>query len=228
MIVCADADALAREGARHVAAAAGRAIESRGRFTLVLSGGSTPRRLHEALAEEDVSWSDVHVLFGDERCVPPDDPASNYRAAREALLDLVTAGTVRRIEGELPPEVAAARYEAEIAAVPRLDLVLLGMGTDGHTASLFPGGPELLEARRVVASRAPVPPLNRVTLTFPPINSAREVVFLVSGEGKAEVLAEVLEGSDLPAGRVRPEGGELLWLVDREAAGKLPEERRAG
>ncbi|MHC4472801.1 MAG: 6-phosphogluconolactonase, partial [Planctomycetota bacterium] len=214
LFVDEDAESVARRAAGLVLRASAHAADEHGEFRLVLAGGSTPRRLLERLADEPVEWSRVQVFFGDERCVEPDDPASNYRMAREALLDRVplAEGQVHRICGEEGPERAAALYEEEIAAWPRFDMVLLGLGGDGHTASLFPGGPELSEARRrVVASRSPAPPPERVTLTLPAINASREAMFVVTGEAKAARVAEVLAGSDLPAGRVRPtEAGMIL------------------
>lgn len=228
LLVHEDADSVARRAAGLVLRASMRAADERGEFCLVLSGGSTPQRLLTRLSDEPVEWPRVQVFFGDERCVEPDDPASNYRMAREALLDRVPLreDQVHRIRGEEGPERAATLYEEELAAWPRLDMVLLGLGGDGHTASLFPGGPELDEARRrVVASRSPAPPRERVTLTLPAINASREAMFVVTGETKAARVAEVLAGSDLPAGRVRPTG-RLVWLVDRAAAKHVPGEGR--
>jgi 6-phosphogluconolactonase len=187
---------------------------------LVLAGGSTPRGAYARLAaRDDIDWARVDVLFGDERCVPPDDPASNYRMAREALLDHAPAARVHRIPVELGAERAAAEYEKVVAAAPRLDVVLLGLGGDGHTLSLFPGGPELASERLVVASRSPAPPHARVSLTLRALDRARQIVFLVKGEGKRDVLRRVLEGDGrLPAARVR----DPVWLVDASASGRAP------
>ena len=179
------------------------------------------------------------VFFGDERCVPPDDPASNYAMAREALLGAVSIppDQVHRMRGEAASAAQAALdYEGELAVAfgttagnvpPRFDLVLLGLGADGHTASLFPGTRALSEARRwVVANRAPVTPTERLTLTYPVLNAAAHVLFLVSGGDKSRALAGVLAASGdparLPARGVRPVAGELRWIVDRAAAAALP------
>ncbi len=237
-----DAAALAEAAADLFARLAAEAIAARGRFNVALSGGSTPRVLHARLSAPDakraarLDWTRVHVFWGDERCVPPDHPDSNYRMARETLLDRVPlpAANVHRIHGELPPERAAAEYERALRAyfgdgsLPRFDLILLGLGEDGHTASLFPGSAALGEAARwavaVPHSDPPPPPLPRVSLTLPVLNAAAQVVFLVSGAGKAQRLAQVLRrpGESLPAGRVHPTGG-LLWLVDAAAAQDLKE-----
>lgn len=231
--IAPDAEALARRAAAHLAARA--AASAGGRFSLALAGGSTPRRTYQLLAEpphrQAVPWDRVEVFFGDERCVPPDDPGSNHRMAREALLGRVPipASRIHRIRGEDPdPEAEAARYQEELRAVlgpaARLDLVLLGMGSDGHVASLFPGDQALEERSRLVrAVVAPAPPPRRITLTLPALEAAAEVAFLVAGADKAERVADVLLGRDpaLPAARVRPAGG-ALWLLDAAAAGRLP------
>jgi 6-phosphogluconolactonase len=204
---------------------------------VALSGGSTPRATYALLATVEfaslVDWPRVHVFWGDERCVPLDDPDSNYRMARETLLDHVPLPTrnVHRIRGEMDPEAAAQAYAAELRAFfgtqwPSFDLVLLGMGNDGHTASLFPGSATLHEdTRAVVAVTAHYEdrPAHRVTLTPPAINSARQVVFLVAGAAKAETLQAVLEGpaDRFPAQFIRPTSGQLAWLVDSAAASRL-------
>jgi 6-phosphogluconolactonase len=235
----ADAEALARAAAEEVVAAAVRAVAARGRFTLALSGGSTPRRLYALLADPAapfrarVPWAQTDVFFGDERPVPPDHPDSNYRMAREALLAHVPVASVHRIRGEDP--AAAEAYEGELRAFfavppggapPRLDLVLLGLGPDGHTASLFPGSEALDETVRWV--RSPVVArlgTRRTTLTLPVLDRARAVLFLVAGADKAPALAQVLApapgAAPLPAARVRPDGGTVSWLVDRAAASGL-------
>jgi 6-phosphogluconolactonase len=202
------------------------------RFSVALAGGSTPRRLYEMLArapfKDQVQWDRVHFFWGDERCVPCDHADSNYRMAREALLDHVpiTPGHVHRIRGELTPDQAADAYQAqlesELGADVRLDLVLLGMGADGHTASLFPGASALAESlRRVLAVYVESLRSWRVTLTLPMLNAARQVVFMVGGAAKAETLARVRAGECLPAALVRPPQGHLTWLMDREAAGHI-------
>lgn len=234
-----DPAAVATGAAREVDSVVQDAAARRGACTVALAGGSTPRRLYETLSAEPyrsmVEWSRVRVVWGDERCVPPDHPASNYAMARDALLSRVPIphDAVHRMRGELEPARAAAEYEAELRrvtgeALPRLDLVLLGLGADGHTASLFPDTPDLLEERRlVVATVAPAAPRHRITLTLRTLNAAREVLFMVQGREKASIVREVLDAhaagtpSRLPAARVRPAAGRLLWLVDRAAAAEI-------
>lgn len=204
-----DAGAVAAAAADLVAGA----IEG-GLRTLVLAGGSTPRRAYELLAERPLPWGRVTVLFGDERCVPPEDPESNYWMAHEALLGRVHPGTVHRMPGELGAETAAALYDDVVRALPPLDLVLLGMGPDGHTASLFPGHPEVRASGCAVAVHgAPKPPPDRVSLTLGTLRGARRVVFLVTGGDKAEGVRQAQRG-EVPAGMIP--GAELL--VDRAAA----------
>ncbi len=238
--VAPDALALARLAAGEVVCRAEAAVAERGRFALALAGGSTPRALYALLADPGepfrarVPWERTEVFFGDERHVPPDHPDSNYGMARAALLAEVPlrAESVHRIRGELEAAAAAAEYEAELRralgpgdpAPPRLDLALLGLGADGHTASLFPGSPALLEASRlVVAPWVEHLRHHRITLTLPMLRAARAAAFLVSGAGKASRVADVLEGAgaSLPAGLVRPAEGDLLWLLDAPAAALL-------
>lgn len=240
-----DAEAVARAAAEEIVAAAARAVHERGRFTVALAGGSTPRRTYELLADPDapyrarLRWDATHVFFGDERHVPPDHPDSNYRMAREALLDRVSVASVHRMRGEERQAAAAADgYEAELrrffglgadAPPPRLDLVLLGLGPDGHTASLFPASAALDERRRwVVAPYVERLGAHRITLTLPVIERAREVLFLVSGAEKAEALSRAIAPppgeAPVPAGRVRPEHGALVWIVDRAAASRTATE----
>ncbi len=223
---------LAETAAETFAEEAAKSIREKGRFAVALAGGSTPKALYELLADryrDALDWSKVHAFFGDERTVPPDHEDSNYRMAYKALLSRVPVGSVRRMRGELDPREAAALYEEELAAFfggrPRFDLVLLGIGEDGHTASLFPHTPAL-DVRDRWAVENPVQKLGttRITLTVPAINAAGRVIFLVAGEGKAEALKEILEGDadprDYPAKLVRlPDGPE--WFVDRAAAGFL-------
>jgi 6-phosphogluconolactonase len=226
-----DKQALAEAAARDFVARAAAAIEERGRFTVALAGGSTPRTAYELLARDhasEVDWANVHIFYGDERSVPPEHEDSNYRMSKEALLDHVSAGSVHRMQGELPPEQAARAYEEELRdffeheSIPQLDLVMLGIGEDGHTASLFPGTPALDVTDRWTVEN-PVEKLEtvRLTLTVPVLNAARAVVFAVAGEDKAEALREILEGDadphDYPAKLVWPEGGPM-WFVDRAAA----------
>lgn len=238
-----DAEALARAAAGAFAAAAREAVAARGRFTVALAGGATPRALYRLLADPragfraQIPWERVHVFFGDERHVPPDHPESNFRMAREALLDHVPAAGVHRLRGELPDAgAAAAEYQAELARAfglpadgppPALDLALLGLGADGHTASLFPGSDALGERRRWVA--APFVErlgVHRLTLTLPTLERAREVLFLVSGSEKADAVARVLAPAagapPLAAALVRPESGHARWILDAAAASRLP------
>jgi 6-phosphogluconolactonase len=223
-----DAASLARAAAEHFVTLATEAIAANGQFLVALSGGSTPRATYTLLADDEfvtrVDWPRVHVFWGDERCVPPDHPDSNYRMAYEALLDRIAipAENIHRIQGELPPDQAAAAYRAELETAlsinGRFDLILLGMGADGHTASLFPGTAALEERERPVAA-VYVKHLQawRITLTLPVINAARHVLFLVSGAAKAPALARAGAGEALPASLVQPSQGQLIWLVDQDA-----------
>ncbi len=237
-----DKEALSEDAAHEFVRCAREAVAGRGRFTVALSGGSTPKRLYQLLAAEpfraQVDWSRVEFFWGDERCVPPDHPDSNYRMAREAMLAHlpIPAVHVHRTEAERPDLDAAARdYEAAIAGLfgvsrtaepPALDLVLLGMGPDGHTASLFPHTKALDETTRwVVPNSVPQLHTTRMTMTRPILNRAREVLFLMAGGDKAERLVEVLtDPSDpkrLPSQSIQPDG-PLVWFVDRAAAERLP------
>jgi len=237
-----DSEEVALKAARRFARLADQYVVGCGRFTVALSGGSTPRAMNSLLAAppflDTVPWSSIYFFWGDERCVPPDHPDSNYRMARETLLERapIPAQNVHRIHAEEPDAGrAAGEYEETIAAafrlapdgLPRFDLILLGLGPEGHTASLFPGSPALHDGEHLVA--APwVEKLgaHRITLTPRALNAAARVVFLVAGEEKAPALREVLAGDaspDLyPARIVRPTDGELLWLLDAEAANLLP------
>jgi 6-phosphogluconolactonase len=241
--VFADAGALAEAAAERVVAAAVRAIESQGRFVVALSGGSTPRRTYEQIAAmaSRVNWALVHVVWVDERCVPPDNAESNYRLARETLLDRVSipAANVRRMHGEDDPAAAAASYERMLrtllatpsgapTTVPgkRIDLAVMGLGDNGHTASIFPRSAALDERERwVMAERVSATPPWRITLTAPLLDACAELLFLVTGSGKASVLQRVLEGPrqrhELPAQLIAPTSGELRWLVDEAAASQL-------
>jgi 6-phosphogluconolactonase len=226
---------LARAAAAELLCRARRAVRERGAFDLVLAGGHTPLALYEALgcgtAARSRLWRRVHVYWGDERAVPPGDPASNYGTAWEAGLKhlRLSASHVHRVEAERGnPRRAAVAYETELrerfpgAAWPRFDLVLLGLGEDGHTASLLPGSDALDERERWTSVvEGGDPPLPRVTLTLPVLNNARAVVFLVSGASKAPGLARLVEPRKphpLPAERVRPRHGEVLIFADRDAA----------
>lgn len=238
-------EAQCRLGAEHFVQTVLTSIEDRGRAVVALSGGTTPRALYTLLATEPyrvrVPWEHVHVFWGDERTVPPDSPDSNFKMASDALLSHVPipATNIHRLQGEGPPVEAAALYEAEIRGffarpegIPVFDLIHLGMGDDGHTASLFPHTPALTEAARVVAEN-PVEKLatTRLTFTYPLLNAASHVVFLVSGENKKAMLQKVLEGpytpEEHPAEGVQPASGTLLWLVDKAAAATLSSETLA-
>jgi 6-phosphogluconolactonase len=240
IIVVDDATALADTAARAIVDTALEAVAAAGRFTVALAGGNTPRTTYERLAQsplrDRMPWDRMWVFFGDERGVPPTHADSNYRMAHEALLSKVPvpAERVLRIRGEADdPEAAAAEYAKRVSEVlggkrgelPRFDLILLGMGVDGHTASLFPGSPVLKEVFRPVAAvhagAASIP--QRFTFTFPLINAAARVMFLAAGSEKAKVVKAVLTepGSALPASMVRPMNGRLVWLLDRPAAALL-------
>jgi 6-phosphogluconolactonase len=226
--------------AEEVIRAASDAVAQRGRFTIALSGGSTPRNLYALIAANasaNLPWDKMFFFWGDERHVPPDDPESNYRMAKEALLSKVAIppGNVFRIPAENPDADAAAEayeqtlrkfFEVAPGEFPRFDLILLGMGPDGHAASLFPETAALQEkSRLVVANWVEKMQTSRITLTLPVLNAARCVAFLVSGTDKAATLHEVLEGSapaeKYPSKLVRPSQGKLLWFVDRAAASEL-------
>jgi 6-phosphogluconolactonase len=240
--VLADEAAVAQRGAELLADDAHEAVAQRGPFAVALSGGSTPRRLYELLGREplrlQVPWQQVHLLWGDERCVPPDSPESNYRMADEAFVGHVPvpSDNVLRIRGEDDPAKAAIAYEMSLRGLgrttgvtalgaPIIDLVLLGIGTNGHTASLFPHSSALRVVERLAVA-AEVPEVGwRITLTVPVINAARHVVFVVTGEEKAAVLARILQGpargDELPAQLIAPRPGRLTWLLDEAAAGRL-------
>jgi 6-phosphogluconolactonase len=232
--VYGSSEELAGAAAREFAARAEEAIEERGRFAVVLAGGSTPETMYGILARDyidRIDWSKVYVFFGDERAVPPHHEDSNLKMASEALLDHVPVGNVHRIRGELPPDEAAEAYEEELRTffqtedVPQFDLILLGLGADGHTVSLFPETPALeVHDRWVVANPVPRLDTTRITVTVPVINAARGVIFLVAGEDKAEALREILEGDSdphaYPAKLVQPPAGPK-WMVDQSAASLL-------
>ncbi len=207
------------ESPEDVAAAAAADIAEairEGARTLVLAGGTTPRRCYELLAHLEVEWGRVTVLFGDERCVHPDHRDSNYRMAREALLDRVAPATVHRIPGELGPDEAASVYAHVIASLVPLDVVLLGIGEDGHTASLFPGHPELeADGWAIGVRNAPKPPPLRVTLTLKALRGARRVIILATGAGKADAVARA-KRHEVPSGMI----AGARWLVDLAAAGQ--------
>jgi 6-phosphogluconolactonase len=235
--VVGTAEELFQAAASEFASLAAEAVAARGRFTVALSGGSTPRGLYSLLASNaaaGIPWDKIFFFWSDERHVPPDNADSNYGMAREALLSKVAipAQHIFRIPSEGKDADAAARaYEATLRAVfavpegaiPRFDLILLGIGIEGHTASLFPGSPALGETRRLVVSNwVEKLKTDRITFTYPLINQAAYVMFLVSGADKAEILEQILEGpGGLPAQRVCPANGKILWLEDHAAAAKL-------
>ena len=235
LLVKEDPQQLAEAAARDFASKAEAAIAERGSFTVALAGGSTPKATYEILARDyadGLDWSRVHVFFGDERTVPPDHEDSNYLMAQRTLLSRVPVGSIHRMRGELPPAEAAAAYEQELQeffgpdSVPAFDLILLGIGEDGHTASLFPETSALdVTDRWVVANPVLKLETTRLTLTIPVINAAKAVTFLVAGEGKTEALKQILEGDAdpraYPAKFIRPECGDLTWMVDKAAASSL-------
>jgi 6-phosphogluconolactonase len=185
-----------------------------GARTLVLAGGTTPQRCYEVLVGLEVEWGRVTVLFGDERCVPPNHADSNYRMAREVLLDQVAPATVHRMPAELGPDEGAAEYSKVVAALAPLDFVILGIGEDGHTASLFPGHEGLNATGLTVGIRnSPKPPPERVTLTLPALLGARHVLILATGAGKAQAVA-MAKRQEVPSGMI----AGARWLIDRAAA----------
>lgn len=242
-VICSDADQFAHEAVRRILQAADEAIRERSRFHLALSGGSTPARTYALLADPErtpsLDWSRTYFCFGDERRVPHEDPRSNYHMFSQAfagvnirLLHLLPIATDQPTPGE-----SAAAYARALSALfaaplegapPRFDLILLGLGDDGHTASLFPGAAALHEERAWVTWSPPgtlPPPVDRVTLTYPVLNAARQVLFLVAGANKAAPVRDVLEGGaskeQRPAAGVRPADGRVTWLLDKAAAGLL-------
>jgi 6-phosphogluconolactonase len=237
ILVYDDLESLSHAAAGLFVQQARQAMQNHGWFSVVLSGGHTPRRTYELLAQkpyrERVPWPYLHIFWGDERCVPADDPRSNAGMAREALLDQVPIPTtqIHSILCNQSPRESAAQYENVLRVFfadqpPHLDLILLGLGENGHTASLFPDTPVLEEKERWVGEvYVPEQDLHRVTLTPPIINQATVVAFLVAGASKARVLSQVIEGSAdtlrLPAQLIRPTKGELFWLVDQEASSLL-------
>ena len=237
-----DLAALARRAAQYFVEIAEEAVGARGRARIAISGGSTPKATFALLADPNhpwsrrIAWDKLDLYWVDERCVPPDDQDSNFRMTREALLDRIPLRPeqIHRMEGELDPDEAAARYESALrngfrlegAELPRFDLVQLGMGPDGHTASLFPHTAALQEmSRLVVANHVPQMSSWRITLTWPVINNARSVFFLIGGD-KAAILKEVLTGprdvEQLPSQLIRPASGILTLILDKSAASQLP------
>lgn len=240
VVVFPDLDAVSEDAARRFVAIANDAVAQTNRCTVALAGGSTPERLYRLLASERyrdaVPWASLYVFFGDERCVPPDDRESNYRMAREAMLDHVPVlpEQVFRMEGERDPQSAAMTYDATLGdafgltpgRVPHFDLILLGMGPDGHTASLFPQTDGLQVTERLATANY-VPKFDswRLTLTYPVLDAAMHVLFLVGGAEKADAVQHVIEGpfdpAEYPAQGVRTPEGTVTFLLDAAAAGKL-------
>jgi 6-phosphogluconolactonase len=227
---------LAETAAQHFLWLGNEAIQKHGRFSVSLAGGSTPKQTYAILSTPEyakrINWRLVHIFWGDERCVPPDHPDSNYRMTKESLLDHIpiSQGNIHRMRGELEPTKAALEYETNVRHFfegrPHFDLILLGMGTDGHTASLFPGTDPINEKNRwVVAHYVDKLASWRITLTPAIINQARNINFLVSGESKAQPLQRVLHGqyqpSLLPSQIVSPANGTVTWLLDSAAATRL-------
>ena len=222
------------KAAEEIAGVMHAAIAKRGKCFVALSGGETPRQIYRQLAEDPlksrVDWNQVHLFFSDERCVPPTSPESNYGMAETALISSIDIleKNVHRMKGEIDPIVAAREYEREIRDAfgrqpVRFDLVILGLGEDGHTASLFTGSPVIGEQHALVCpAPAPNKPMQRLTLTFPCINSAREIIFMASGKKKARIVQRVLGASrpsnNLPATMVQPVDGKLTWLIEKDAA----------
>lgn len=227
-----DSDELSHSATKAFAALAQKAIAERGRFLVSLSGGSTPMKLYAKLASEKLDWSRVHFFWGDERCVPVDDPGNTYGVMREIFFNKIGTTNIHRVESELEPASAAQAYAHTLSGFadapfdfPRFDLALLGMGDDGHTASLFPGSPVYIETSTVaVTAHYQDRPANRVSLTPKVFNQARQIWFLVTGADKAETLRNVIKGEQnleqLPAQRIQPVNGNLVWMID-EAAGKF-------
>jgi 6-phosphogluconolactonase len=221
----------ATDAAKFILDRAHRALAERGEFRIALSGGNTPRPVYSEIATSggNLSWERILITFGDERCVPPDDEQSNYRMARESLLipAAVPDASVLRMRGELEPEVAASNYQENVdrlaakrgESIYRHDLILLGLGDDGHTASLFPGTAALEEnSRRVVANFVPKFKTWRLTFTFPLINYARHVCFLVNATKNADLIERVLAGDpQYPASRVQPVSRKLTWFLAESA-----------
>ena len=236
--VFADAGALYATAAEAFARRAREAIAVRGRFHVAMAGGGTPRPVYQRLAQppfrDTLNWSRIEIWFGDERCVPPDSERSNYHMVEQALLQHIEipADNVHRMRGEMPPEDAAIAYVGELRGAfgdggpPRLDLILLGVGGDGHTASLFPDTPALLERERWVRGQLVKTQQEwRLTLTYPVLNAAATLWVLAHGADKADIVARVLEGprlpSDLPIQAVAPKDGEIEWWLDQASASAL-------
>ncbi len=240
LIVLDDPQAVIVRAAEELTHISGEAICTHGQFTLALSGGSTPAAMYELLAKRfrlSVDWKEVQFFFGDERCVPPDDKLSNYGMANRTMLSPlgIKPEQIHRIKGELKPEDGALAYEEELRTFfslsggefPRFDLVLLGLGANAHTASLFPGDRAIHETTRIAVAVEVDDPVNRhrISLTPPVLNHATRVMFVAHGADKSAAVQQTLEGprdpNRFPAQIIAPQNGELIWLLDRQAAGRL-------
>lgn len=234
-----DLDTLSNEAARYIVRLASESIVTHGRFTIALSGGSTPKKLYGLLGSEpyrgQIDWNQVEIFWSDERCVPPDDPESNYAMAQQVLLSNIPipANQVHRMPADQPDrEAASLAYARDMLrtfgtdGVPSFDLIQLGMGPEGHTASLFPHQPSLHEQQRLVMPvSVPKPPPDRLTFTPPLLNAARHILFLVTGSEKVDAVHAVLEGKhnsdEYPAQIVRPDHGDVVWMLDTSASAKI-------
>jgi 6-phosphogluconolactonase len=240
IVVCRNLAELSQKGAELFVRLANDSVQRSGRFTIALSGGSTPKHLYSLLASgeyrERVPWQSVYLFWGDERCVPPDHPESNFHTVQEALLSKIDipAENIHRMAGEKDPQIAAAEYDYALkrffqlssGELPRFDLILLGIGDDGHTASLFPGSHALTEMKRlVVAPYVEKLGAYRLTLTLPVLNNGAADVFLVAGENKAAAVNQVLGSHSnepaVPAAMVSPLDGRLIWLITQDAVRSL-------
>lgn len=236
---------LAQTGAELFTRVAQASVKEKGRFTVAVSGGSTPRLMHRLLAEEPycskTPWDKTSLFWVDERCVPVTDEGSNYGAAKKDLLEKVPlpVAQIYPMPVERPPDEGAVEYQKVIqnffqlgeGQYPLFDLIFLGIGADGHTASLFPGQKALQEKKRwVIAVKGGNPNVSRLTMTYPTLNQAKQIVILVSGKEKAAVLKTLFEDKQirLPAGRIKPTNGTLTWLIDQDAAAALPKEGTYG
>ena len=238
IVLCRDIAELSRQSVERFSQLALESVEEAGRMTVALSGGSTPKHLYSLLASPDyknqIPWSNVELFWGDERCVPPDHSESNFRLAQEALLSQIEipAENIHRMRGEQEPLAAAAEYEKDLqeyfglqgGALPRFDLIILGLGEDGHTASLFPGSEALNETKHLVVAPF-VATLNsyRLSLSLPVLINAANVWFLVTGASKVDAVKKVFSAfSDLPAARIQPVNGKLTWFITGDAASGIP------
>jgi 6-phosphogluconolactonase len=235
IIVEDSASHLARRGVEVLCSAAKESIEEHKNFTLAISGGFTPRKMHQMMTTEpyisQMSWDKTHIFWVDERCVPAENPSSNYGIAKTDFLDKIPIdkSRVHPMHGEIPPEAGADSYQQELTdffnlkenQIPVFDLIFLGIGTDGHTASLFPGQRALDEKERLaVHVKGGIPNIDRITMTFPVLNNARQIVFLASGEKKATIIRQTVKNAkfQLPAQMVKPKIGSLIWILDKDAA----------